>query len=509
MSQADSWRRPRAAHADGAVMPRRQDLRRRLLSSAVRRCNLTLDELWSRYFALGGTADPDDLDAFLEGTRPLDELQQDVLTRAVNERLDQVFSRTRVPYSREIRPALPEAGPLAGLVALLRGTHLAPPDRLPVVLAAAAEALDLHAVLYLIDHADVKLVPWLPAGVTSIDSIGLEGTVCGRAFRTMSPVAQTIAGRPHLWVPVVDGAERLGVLDLALAHERDQEDPALHEQVWWLAHYLGHLVTVIGQVGDGVEIVRRRQHPSVTAELVRQLVPPQTAGTERVVVTAKTEPSVDVGGDVFDYALSERVAQFAVIDADGGDIASGLVAAAALAGYRNARREQRPLFDQAQAMHDVLGDLLAVPAFANGLVAELDLVTGLFRYINAGQPAPLLLRRGRMVRSLTGGRRARLGVESSAIVVGEEQLEPGDRVVLLTDGVVSALDDAGTPLGLSGLADLLVRESDAETPLPEVLRRLAQEILRRQAGLAHDDFTIMLISWSEDLPRTLSPFACP
>ena len=51
-------------------MPRRQDLRRRLLSSAVRRCNLTLDELWSRYFALGGTADPDDLDAFLRGRTP-------------------------------------------------------------------------------------------------------------------------------------------------------------------------------------------------------------------------------------------------------------------------------------------------------------------------------------------------------------------------------------------------------------------------------------------------------
>ncbi len=475
----------------------------------MRRCNLTLDELWSRYFALGGTADPDDLDAFLAGNRPLEELQQDVLTRAVNERLDQLFSRTRVPYSREIRPALPEAGPLAGLLALLRGTHLAPPDRLPAVLHTAAEALDVQAVLFLVDHADAKLVPWLPSGVTPIAAIGLEGTVCGRAFRTMMPVAQTIAGRPHLWVPVLDGAERLGVLDLTLAHERDQDDPALLEQAWWLAHFLGHLVTVSGQFGDGVEIVRRRQHPSITAELVRRLVPPQTAGTEKVVVTARTEPSVDVGGDVFDYALSENLGQFAVIDADGGDVASGLVAAAALSGYRNARRELRPLFDQAQAMHDVLGDLLSVPAFARGLVAELDLITGLFRYINAGQPTPLLLRRGRFVRSLNGGRRARLGVEASALVVGEEQLEPGDRIVLLTDGVVSAQDDAATPLGVPGLADLLVRESDAETPLPELLRRLSQEILRRQSGSAHDDFTIMLISWSEDLPRILSPFACP
>jgi hypothetical protein len=69
---------------------------RSAVRAALERADLTLEELWTRYFALGGEADLMEVEGFLVGLMDLSPLQRDMLAHAVNERLDELtWRRTR------------------------------------------------------------------------------------------------------------------------------------------------------------------------------------------------------------------------------------------------------------------------------------------------------------------------------------------------------------------------------------------------------------------------------
>ena len=101
-----------------------------------------------------------------------------------------------------------------------------------------------------------------------------------------------------------------------------------------------------------------------------------------------------------------------------------------------------------------------------------------------------------MVKTLRDGRRALFGLDTSHVSVGEESLEPGDTVVLYTDGITEARDRDGASFGLRGLVDFLEREAEIDTALPEVVRRLCRAILRRQDDVLQDDCTVLLARWT-------------
>ena len=155
------------------------------------------------------------------------------------------------------------------------------------------------------------------------------------------------------------------------------------------------------------------------------------------------EPSYDVGGDAFDYALSERTVSLAIFDAMGHGMSAALLAAAALAGYRSARRDRRSVYDQARVDRRGRSGTFPGSAFVTGVLADLDLASGRLRFVNAGHPPPLLLRDGKVVKELTGGKRVPFGLGAEGLTVAEEKLEPGDWLALYSDGVTEARDAAG------------------------------------------------------------------
>jgi Stage II sporulation protein E (SpoIIE) len=468
------------------------------LSAAVRRAELTLEQLWTRYFALGGDADPMDVDAHLAGLVPLPSGQRDILALAVNERLDEVIAAHRVPYSRTVRQTRPTTGPLAALVELLMSAGSAPPERLASIALRAGQALGAELSVHLIDHEQRGLVHLPPDGRPADPPQGLDGTLAGRAFRTLRILSSDRRPRHRLYVPLVDGADRLGVVEARLTEPADLHDPVLREQLTWIASLLGHLIASMGDYGDQLERPRRNQPLTASAELIWQQLPPLTAATDSFVLAGMLEPSYDVGGDAFDYALSERTVSLAIFDAMGHGISAALMAAAALAGYRSARRDERGVSDQTRAIDDVISGTFPGSAFVTGILAELDLTTGCLRYVNAGHPPPILLRDGKVIRELTGGNRVPFGLDPEGPTPAEEKLEPGDWLALYSDGVVEARNAAGDWFGEELLMHFLTREMAASQPPAETVRRLTQAVLRHQGGLLQDDATILLATWGRE-----------
>lgn len=396
------------------------------------------------------------------------------------------------------------AGALAALTTLLRETHLAPPDLLPSAVQDAAQYLGAQATVYLADYSQSVLVP-MPVGPETAPVLPIDSTLAGRAYRMLTVQTAEAAEGPHLWMPIIDGVERLGVLKLVVRDPADLTDPAFQTRCWWFTHYLGHLISIVDAFGDAVDEVRRQRPRSLAAELIWQLLPPLTAGTDKVLVSGKLEPSSNVGGDVFDYALSDDTARFAILDATGHDLRSGLAAATALAAYRNSRRQGFGLFDQTEAIHRAVRDEFGGRLYASGIVGQLDLRTGLLQYLSAGHPPPLLLRGGKVVRTLTGGHRPLLGLDTGSVQIAEESLEPGDVIALYTDGVTEARDPEQQFFGIDRLVDFLEREAAQGTPLPETVRRVCRRIMEYQNGVLQDDATVMLLHWTTTGQELLDP----
>ena len=76
------------------------EARCRQMDAARLRAELSVQDLWLRYLALGGTGDAFDLDGYLQSLVTLDVFQQDVLAQAVNEGLRDLYEAHRIPLSR-------------------------------------------------------------------------------------------------------------------------------------------------------------------------------------------------------------------------------------------------------------------------------------------------------------------------------------------------------------------------------------------------------------------------
>ncbi len=96
-------------------------------------------------------------------------------------------------------------------------------------------------------------------------------------------------------------------------------------------------------------------------------------------------------------------------------------------------------------------------------------------------------------------------VTSDGPVVGEEQLQPGDTLVLYTDGVVEARRPDGSFLDVDGLVDFLERGAAAKQPAPETLRRLQRTLIAHGDATLSDDATVLVVEWHQGTEDLLMP----
>ncbi len=387
---------------------------------------------------------------------------------------------------------------------LLAKTRFITPDRLAAAVTEAAAGAGSGARMYLGDHEQRRLHPCRPPGDTSPgDPLHIDSSPAGTAFRTTSPEREGA----RLWYPLLDGSERLGVLGLDAA-VADRSDPAVRAEVDRFAALVGHLIAVMSPYGDAFERIRRTAPMSHAAELVWQMLPPLTYGAENFVISAILQPIYTVGGDAFDYGVRDNTLYLGIFDSTGHRLRAGLTTAGTLSATRAVRRAGGGVVAQARAADEGLAEEFGDSRFTTAVLAALDLTNGVLRYLNAGHPPPLVVRGEKVAATLDAGRRLPLGLgtlDSAPATEGEVVLEPGDRVLAYSDGVIEALARDGAPFGLDRLIDLAVRHAADGLPAPETLRRMNHDVLSRYDGPPADDATLLLVEWSGEAVRRLAP----
>ncbi|SHF96450.1 Serine phosphatase RsbU, regulator of sigma subunit [Geodermatophilus nigrescens] len=380
------------------------------------------------------------------------------------------------------------------LSSLLRAAHLMAPAALAATVATHGRALGIaETVLYLADYEQVTLLPLPGEGVPERQELLIEGTLAGRSFARVEVLTGVADGRVRLWMPLLNGVQRLGVAELTL---RTAPDDDLQARLRAFISLIAELVVVNDAYTDVFARLRRRKTLSLAAEMQWELLPPLTFGADRVVITGGLEPAYDVGGDSFDYAVNGDLADLMVIDSVGHGLPAAILASVAISAYRHARRNMLDLPDIAAEIDATIAGQFTGSQFATAVIARLDLSTGRLRWINAGHPEPLILRGTSPIAPPRCPPSRPLGLQDGKPVACEVRLEPGDRLLLYTDGITEARSPDGEFFGERRLADFISSGLAAGDPAPEMVRRLMRRLLTYQADQLQDDASIVVLEWA-------------
>ena len=224
----------------------------------------------------------------------------------------------------------------------------AAPHELPRFVAHAAVALGaLETMIHLVDLQQVSLTPFPgppTAGASTRPApLSIDSTIAGRAYQHDEVIVQPgpDAGSPvTVWLPLRDGADRLGVLSVAVADDAAVAEPdsRLSRLLRRLAAIVSDLVALRTQYGDSIVAATRSTEVGLAAEIQWGLLPPLTFESPHVAIAGLLEPAYDVAGDSVDYAVDPGVAHLAIFDGMGHGLGSAQLAILSVSAHRNARR---------------------------------------------------------------------------------------------------------------------------------------------------------------------------
>lgn len=372
---------------------------------------------------------------------------------------------------------------------LLQRTWDIPPNQLTSIVEVARDLLGADAARVLVaDYGLLSLRALGDDGPTA-EAQSIEGSFAGRAL-ARGEVVTSGTDPTVVCVPLVEGAERIGVLELS---HRCWDDEAA-ARAGPVSQLLVLLLISKRRYTDALLRSRRSEPLSLAAEIQWGLLPPLACAAEGVALSGILEPAYSIGGDSFDYALDRTGVHFAIVDAVGHGMAAVLLSVAVINALRNARREGHSLSEAYDAAGSVLGAEFGESAFVTGQIGTLDARTGRMVWLNAGHPLPLLVRDGH-VRELACAPSLPMGLDGTVAEVAVQDLQPRDTVLFYTDGAVESRSPNGDPFGVPRLIDHLAVAVQEGVAPAETVRRLSTSIVAYNGSELSDDATLLLLEY--------------
>ncbi|WP_433354379.1 PP2C family protein-serine/threonine phosphatase [Micromonospora saelicesensis] len=363
-----------------------------------------------------------------------------------------------------------------------RALNETPADRLVGgigdVLAQAYGITDVE--LYQVDYRLAELLP-----LTDGDSITNPGHPAWRAFDHQSPILTDGTA----WFPVTMRGERRGVLCLSPVPD-DRETVA---DLADIATALAHEVAAVSAGTDVYLAARRTQRLTLAAEMQWDLLPGRSRIRPSFSLAGQLEPAYAVRGDSFDWSDDGERVWLSTINGTGEGVAASLLTSLATHALRNARRAGLSLADQAALADQAIYDLYRGEQHLSALLMELDLRSGMMTVVDAGSPRLVLLRDGDVTEQPLEAQFPLGMFEATDYHEQKFALQRGDRLFVVSDGVVEATGQH-TRYGETAL-DRFLRRTGPMAPL-DAVRSLIGDLRAFVAGDLVDDAVVVCLDWT-------------
>ena len=316
------------------------------------------------------------------------------------------------------------------------------------------------------------------------EEVPLPGTIHEQVLWSQTVELTAVSGGWLALIPVTERGDAIGVLEVAFDEKPDAEAV---EALVSAAHSLAYVLIAARRHTDLFEWGQRDIPFSVAAEMQRRLLPSvYTVEAGPLTLAGWLEPSHDAGGDTFDYSLDREFIYASLTDAMGHSTKAALLATLTVATFRNQRRALASPEQQADSADAALKDNAGPDQFVTGLLLRIRLSDGQTEIVNAGHPLPFLLRDGGATQ-LELTTHPPLGVAAAPYTADVVMLEPGDRLLLVTDGYLER--------GAANVDLRKILQATSNRHPRQVVQELASNLLDATGGELHDDATTMCLDW--------------
>ncbi|MEU0965573.1 PP2C family protein-serine/threonine phosphatase [Streptomyces sp. NPDC005917] len=378
------------------------------------------------------------------------------------------------------------------LGAVLDRAHELPPHLIGPLVADVVERLGGRRPQVLLqDYGQLLLVPLPGEGLTDGKPQLIDDSQAGRCFLDAVPVEVSDYDGVRVHLPLLDGGDQVGVMTVTLDCVDDDDRRLLRR----LSGLVADLLVTKHGYSDLFFRVRRGEPMSVAAEIQWSLLPPLAMIMPRVAVAGILEPAYDVAGDSFDYALNGDVLHVVMIDAMGHGLDAATIATVAIGAYRHARRAGTGLSVIYDFMDRAVAEQFGPEHFVTAQMMQLDTTTGHVQWVNAGHPAPILVRDHRVAGRLVAPTTLPVGLGGSEPRISELVLERGDRVLCFTDGLIEEHRTGGEEFGEDQLIDCVNQLERTGRGIRAVTRSLSHTLKRARGGHTTDDATLLMVEW--------------
>ena len=307
-------------------------------------------------------------------------------------------------------------------------------------------------------------------------------------------LAPLLATEPHLILPLRYAGNFLGLVALGRKITERRYTVAEVSLLQTLTNQTSVAVTNSFLYRDSLEKTILEEELAVARRIQRQFLPSRLPLTSGFSLAGLNAPSKAVGGDYYDTVdLGEGCYLVAIADVAGKGVPAALLASMVQAVIRTQALDRRPVGELMGRLNRLVHQATTEDRFATCVLAEVTADGSAFSFSNAGHNYPIIRSANGACRFLDEGG-IPLGIEPGVVYTqGKAVLEPGDALVMYTDGITDARNRLGEDFGEERLISLVERLPDRLTA-DEIVRAISEEVTRFSDGADQmDDITLVAL----------------